>query len=98
MLEASGCEPTIDRAALEATAVVADEPASEPPQAEIEADEAAEEAAVSDGRPESVSPDLAPAGTDGGGVDAWIWIVLGLLFAAAVGGALYWVRRPLGPR
>ena len=105
-LEADGCEPTIDPAALVATEAVAGEDSGgsateEAPEAEIEgvedeqAAEAAADAAAAVVPRDTASPSPTPVPVDSGGSGAWIWILVALLIVAMVGGVLYWLRRPV---
>jgi hypothetical protein len=103
-LEASGCQPAIDRAALGAAQAVAEESSTDPAVAEedearieeLERESDAEEAAAATDPPRDTgSQRPTPVGAGGGDGDAWIWILLGVLVAAIVIGGLYWVRRPV---
>ena len=101
-LAVSGCEPTIERATLAAPEAGANEEqagesSADPGATGGEVEQAAPESAAGADAPRETAPEGPIPAQGNGGVDAWIWILLGLPFGAGALGALVWIRRPVEP-
>jgi hypothetical protein len=88
-IDAAGCEPTIDQAAL---AAAADATAANSSGSDVGTEEATATAAeAGPSNASSTSPTPVPADD---GVDTWIWIVVVALVLGVLGAGIFWARRP----